>query len=91
MKTWTAIFIGVAIGVLSGVGLQQVTLAGDVRENKIELRSLKDEMTRRDKVFEERMGNIIRLWEAQLNAEHELIALVREQIRVIERTGMVPK
>lgn len=85
MKTWTAVFLGVVIGVLGGVGLQQVTLAGDVRENKVEIKAVKDQIIASNKIFEERMSNVIRLWEAQLASERELIALVREQIRVIER------
>ena len=89
----------VLIGFLSGVGLVQITLAGDVRENKIELKAVKEDVDRSrkqfddrmatiSKQFDDRMANIIRLWEAQLNTERELIALVREQIRVIERKNL---
>lgn len=87
LKNWTSIIVGIIIGGLSGVGYSQLTIVGDVRENKVQIRNVREQLANSNTLFEARLSNIIKLWEAQLNTERELIALVREQIVLIERSN----
>lgn len=87
MKSWQTLVVGVLLGALSIAGAFQLTLAGDVKSNASEIRAVREQLVENRKSFDDRMANIIRLWEAQLNSERELISLVREQIRVIERNN----
>lgn len=87
MKSWQTLAVGVLLGALSIAGAFQLTLAGEVKSNTADMRAVKEQLAETRKSFDDRMSNIIRLWEAQLNSERELISLVREQIRVIERNS----
>lgn len=98
MKIWQAVVIGIVIGFLGGVGTVQMTMAADVRDNKVNIAHLKKEhedtkaaMLKANEdarvVFEKRMDNVVRLWEANLEQQRansmqqaELINLVKQVI-----------
>lgn len=85
MKTTSAIFIGIVIGLLSGVGIFQISIAGEVSRHDVQIKQLESATIENRRAFDERLGNLLRLVEVQVASEKELISLVREQIRFLER------
>lgn len=86
MKTPMAVFTGLIIGLLSGVGIFQISIAGEVAKHDVKIIQLETATLENRRAFDERLGNLLRLVEVQVAAERELISLVREQIRILERT-----
>lgn len=80
-----AIVGAVAIGFLSGVGSFQLLVAGEVRAHGVELINLKDQVRSDKAVVEQRMANVVSLMEANARLNADLVSLVREQNRLIER------
>lgn len=85
MKQLTTIALSVIIGLLSGVGATQMWIVGDVRKHEVQIESAQRDIKDTKASFEQRMDNIIRLWEAQLATERELIQLVRMQNELLQR------
>lgn len=80
MKDWQKWLAGIAIGYLSGVGTMQATLVSDSREHTLKILSLENQQQQTRDLFEKRMDNVVRLWEASLESNRELVALLRTQI-----------
>lgn len=74
MKQITTIVLSVIIGLLSGVGATQVWIVGDVRKHDVQIQGTQREL-----------DNLVRLIEAQLETERELIQLVRTQNELLQR------
>lgn len=79
MKDWQKWLAGLVIGYLSGIGTMQATLVSDSHEHSLKIKYL-EEYRAEDKVmFEKRLDNVVRLWEATLESQRELIAALREK------------
>lgn len=74
MKQITTIVLSVIIGLLSGVGATQVWIVGDVRKHDVQIQGTQREL-----------DNLVRLIEAELETERELIQLVRTQNELLQR------
>lgn len=80
-----ALLGAVLIGYLSGVGSFQMLVAGEVRAHGIEILNIKDQVRNDKAVVESRLANVVALMEANAKQNSDLISLVREQNRIIER------
>lgn len=74
MKQLTVIVLSIIIGLLSGVGATQMWIVGDVRKHEVQIAGTQREL-----------DNLVRLIEAQLATERELIQLVRTQNELLQR------
>lgn len=80
-----AIVGAVLIGFLSGIGSFQVLVAGEVRAHGIELVNIKEQLKNEKAMVEQRMSNVVLLMESNAKLNADLVSLVREQNRLIER------
>jgi len=80
-----AIAGAILIGFLSGVGSFQVLVAGEVRAHGVELINLKDQLKVDRAMSEQRDSGLRQLMEANAKLNGDLVSLVREQNRLIER------
>lgn len=85
MKTWQAIFVGIIIGFPGSVATMQATLIGEVRQNTAQIKFVEQKHSDDAMITEKRIENIVRLWEASLQSNRELTALVSKQIALLER------
>ena len=85
MKAWQAIIVGILVGFPGGVATMQATMIGEVRQNTAKIVFLDRKQTDDMATTEKRIDNIIRLWEASLQSNRELTALVSKQIALLER------
>lgn len=79
MKDWQKWLAGLIIGYLSGIGTMQATLIADSHENTVKIRQLEKYREEDKALFEKRLDNVVRLWEANLEAERELISALKQQ------------
>jgi uncharacterized protein YqgC (DUF456 family) len=80
-----AIIGAVIIGIFTGVGSFQMLVAGEVKAQGVELLNLKEALKSDRVLVEARLGNLVNLMEASAKVNSELVSLVREQNRLIER------
>ena len=85
MKTWQSILTGVVIGFLCGVGTMQATLIGDSHDHSTRIKQLEHADNVMQTAFEKRMDSMANLWMAKLEADRELISLVRQQVAMLDR------
>lgn len=85
MKGIWAIIGAVVIGIFTGVGSFQMLVAGEVKAHGIELVNLKESMKADRVLMEARLSNLVDLMEASAKVNADLVSLVREQNRLIER------
>lgn len=74
MKTYQSIVIGIVIGFLAGVGTMQASLVGDVRDHSIRITHIETESVKQMAQFEQRMDKIVRMLEALIETNRELLA-----------------
>lgn len=74
MKTYQSIVIGIVIGFLAGVGTMQASLVGDVRDHSIRITHIETESVKQMAQFEQRMDKLVRMLEALIETNRELLA-----------------
>lgn len=74
MKTYQSIVIGITIGFLAGVGTMQATIIGDVRTHETRIAHIEADAKQQAVGFEHRMDKLVRMLEALLETNRELIS-----------------
>ena len=94
MKTAYAIVVGLIIGLLSGVGVVHVSLAGDVKEHGVKITRIEKDMdierSRTDERVFELVGlvkEVLKTHQETMQDNRELKALVRAQMEQQQRGG----
>jgi hypothetical protein len=75
MRTYQSIIIGIVIGFLAGVGTMQASLIGDVRDHTTRISHIEQDAKAQQLMFEERMDKLVRMLEALVSTNRELIAM----------------
>lgn len=74
MRTYQSIVIGITIGFLAGVGTMQATIIGDVRTHETRISHIESDARKQSVEFEQRMDKLVRMLEALLETNRELIS-----------------
>ena len=87
VKVWQAILIGIVIGVLSGIGASQMTMAADVRE-AVSLAKQNAVIHDRDMiVINTRIEKILQVFESHLEANRALVQTLDKWLTVWNSEG----
>ena len=82
MKIWHALIVGTVVGFLGGVGAMQATIVGDVRDNKVNVAHMAEELKETNASVNGRMDRVTKLMEQILETNRQLVAeLVAERNR----------
>lgn len=85
MKTAQAIAVGAAIGLLSGVGMSQVTFVGDVKEHSTKIAQLEKDRDADRIRTDARIYEVASLVKEVIQSNRELIHVLKMQSELLQR------
>lgn len=85
MRTAQAIVVGLIIGLMAGVGLQQLTLAGDVKEHTAKISQLEKDRDADRLAFDRKIVEVTDLVKEVIVSNRELIQVMRMQSELLRQ------